>query len=52
MCLGSVSGLLGALFPAVSILTLMKHMPLHAQSQAHRIVEPGLVAWMERVSGE
>lgn len=42
----------GVPFPVVSIRSLDKHVPLHAQPQAHRVVEPSLLAWMERVSGE
>lgn len=41
-----VSGCLtGVPFQVVSILALVKHVPLHAQPQAHRIVESGLVGW-------
>lgn len=42
----------GVAFPVISVLFLVKHVPLHTQPQARRILELGLAAWMERVSGE
>lgn len=42
----------GAAFQAMSVLLLVKHVPAHVQPQAPGILEPSLVAWTERVSGE
>lgn len=42
----------GAVFQAMSVLLLVKHVSSHVQPQAPGILEPSLVAWTERVSGE
>jgi hypothetical protein len=48
-CVGGC--LTGAPFRVVSILSI-RHVPLRTEPQVHRMVEPSLGAWMERVSDE